>query len=59
MSNLNRKGIELLNTEKIIEFNRFRMENLTFKLDLNNHDFSGKNFSSAFLNGVICNNTNF
>ena len=59
MSNLNEEGMELLYGEQITEFNKFRMENLTFKPNLSNQVLSDKNLSFAFLNGAICNTTNF
>lgn len=59
MKNLNQEGVDLLNAEKINEFNNYRIHNLVYKPNLDNQDFSGKNLSFAFLNGAICNNTNF
>ena len=59
MSNLNEEGMELLYGEQITEFNKFRMKNLIFKPNLSNQELSGKNLSFAFLNGAICNKTNF
>ena len=42
MSNLNEEGMELLDGEQITEFNKFRMENLTFKPNLSNQDIFWK-----------------
>ena len=48
MKNLNDEGIELLDAEKINEFNTLRIHNLTFKPNLDKQDFSGKNLSFSF-----------
>lgn len=59
MSKLNEEAIKLISDERIPTFNKFRIHNLTFKPNLSHQDFSGKNLSLAFLNGAICNQTNF
>ena len=59
MDNLNQEAIKLILDERIAEFNKFRLHNLTFKPNLSNQVFSGKNLSLAFLNGAICIQTNF
>ena len=59
MGNLNQEAIKLILDERIAEFNKFRLHNLTFKPNLSNQVFSGKNLSLAFLNGAICIQTNF
>ena len=59
MDNLNQEAIKLILDERITEFNKFRLHNLTFKPNLSNQVFSGKNLSLAFLNGAICIQTNF
>jgi uncharacterized protein YjbI with pentapeptide repeats len=59
MDNLNEEAIKLILDERIAEFNTFRLHNLTFKPNLSNQVFSGKNLSLAFLNGAICIQTNF
>ena len=59
MNNFNEQGAGLLHAGKINEFNTFRMKNLIFKPNLSNQDFAGQNLSFAFLNGAVCNKTNF
>ena len=59
MDNLNEEAIKLLLDERIPEFNKFRLHNLTFKPNLSHQIFSGKNLSLAFLNGAICIQANF
>ena len=59
MDNLNQEAIKLILDERIAEFNKFRLHNLTFRPNLSNQVFSGKNLSLAFLNGAICIQTNF
>src|SRR5215217_2786407 len=59
MSNLNEEVVKLILNERISTFNKFRLHNLTFKPNLSNQVFSGKNLSLAFLNGAICIQTNF
>jgi uncharacterized protein YjbI with pentapeptide repeats len=59
MDNLNEEAIKLILDERISEFNKFRLNNLTFKPNLSYQDFSGKNLSLAFLNGARCIETNF
>ena len=55
------EGIGLLLDTKIYDFNRWRMDmkNLTVKIDISGRDFSGRNLSQAYLNGVSCVETNF
>jgi uncharacterized protein YjbI with pentapeptide repeats len=57
--NLNEQALELLYSEKIQEFNEFRLKNIIFRPNLSGQDFSKKVLSSAFLNGAICSNTDF
>src|ERR671933_383407 len=54
------EGIMLLLNSKISDFNYWRMKkNLTIKLDISNRNFSGKDLSNAYLNGVSCIGTDF
>src|ERR671932_179424 len=54
------EGIMLLLNSKISDFNYWRMKkNLTIKLDISNRNFSGKDLSQAYLNGVSCVGTDF
>lgn len=55
------EGISLLLDEKIHDFNCWRMDmkNLKEKIDISGRDFSGRNLSRAYLNGVSCIETNF
>ena len=61
MSNAQEEGFRLLTEGKIKEFNKWRMmmKNLTVKLDFSGRDFSGKDVSCAFLNGLIADRANF
>ena len=53
------EGLTLLLEEKVDEFNEWRLENLTIKLDFTGTDFSNKDFSNAYLNGVNFTGCNF
>ena len=46
------EGLTLLLEEKVNEFNEWRLENLTIKLDFTGTDFSNKDISNAYLNGI-------
>ncbi|HET9774246.1 MAG TPA: pentapeptide repeat-containing protein, partial [Nitrososphaeraceae archaeon] len=56
---INNEYIDMLNREKISEFNEFRLKNLTFRPNLSGEDFSRKDLTNAYLNGAICVKTNF
>ena len=61
MSSAQEEGFKLLTEGRIQEFNSWRMmaKNLRVKLDFSNRDFSGKDMSRAFLNGVIADRASF
>lgn len=59
MSGASSNGIDLLKRESVAEFNKWRISNLTLKLDISGQDFLGKNLEGAFLNGVVANGTSF
>jgi uncharacterized protein YjbI with pentapeptide repeats len=61
MSSAQEEGFKLLTEGTIQEFNSWRMmeKNLRVKLDFSNRDFSGKDVSRAFLNGVIADGASF
>ena len=50
---------ELLSNSKIEEFNKWRLANLTTKLDISEKKISGTDLSNAFLSGIKCTNTDF
>ena len=56
---LHKKLIDLLERENVKEFNKIRFTILDKILDISNLDFSKKNLSGIYLNGVIANHTNF
>lgn len=53
------EGLILLIEEQIDEFNQWRMKNLTLKLDYTGADFSNKDISNAYLNGINFTECNF
>ena len=60
MSGAPDEGFRMLSEGKIKEFNRWRMKkNLTLKLDFSDKDFSGKDMSYAYLNGLVAERANF
>ena len=46
------EGKTLLQENKIQEYNRWRMENLTIRPDFSDESFSGHDLSGAYLNGA-------
>lgn len=59
VSGAHEEGFKLLTEDKVQEFNSWRMRNLTVKLDFAGRNFSSKNISGAYLNGVIADKANF
>ena len=61
MSEAQEEGFRMLSEGKIKEFNRWRMmtKNLTIKLNFSSRDFSGKDLSHAYLNGLVAERANF
>ena len=53
------QGIKLLNDSEVEAFNHWRMQNLTFEIDISGKNFSGKDLSRAYLNGISCIGTDF
>ena len=53
------EGLLLLQNEQIDEFNEWRMKNLTLKLVFDGKDFSNRDISNAYLNGVSFINSDF
>ncbi|HEX5518987.1 MAG TPA: pentapeptide repeat-containing protein, partial [Candidatus Nitrosocosmicus sp.] len=53
------EGLLFLKNERIDEFNKWRMKNLTLKLTFDKTDLSAKNISNAFLNGISFIDCNF
>jgi uncharacterized protein YjbI with pentapeptide repeats len=48
------EAVRLLTISDIGEFNRWRIKNFNVKLVIDGIDFSGKDISAAYLNGVSC-----
>ncbi len=48
------EAVRLLTISNIVEFNRWRMKNFNAKLVIDGIDLSGKDVSTAYLNGVSC-----
>ena len=53
------EGLIMLLEEQVDEFNQWRMKNLTLKLDYTGADFSNKDMSNAYLNGINFTECNF
>ena len=53
------EGLTLLLEENVNEFNEWRLKNLTLKLDFTETDFSNKDISKAYLNGITFTDCNF
>ena len=51
--------LDFLQDSKIKEFNEWRMANISVKIDLSGTDFSGKDLSNVYLNGIKCVGANF
>jgi len=53
------EAVRLLTISNIEEFNKWRIKNFNVKLVIDGLDFSGKDVSTAYLNGVSCVGVNF
>jgi uncharacterized protein YjbI with pentapeptide repeats len=58
-TNVNLEAAIKLLESSVKDFNEWRMKNLTAKVDISGRNFSSANLEGAFLNGVLANGTNF
>src|SRR5919112_297400 len=53
------EGLRMLQDEHVDKFNKWRMNNLSLKLKFDGKDFSNRDISNAYLNGISFINSDF